>query len=60
MQQQIFLFIAFYTVQIMNFLISEPDEIRRLRRNSIENASHYSVLDKDQYDATSTSIDPNN
>ncbi|CAF4219247.1 unnamed protein product, partial [Rotaria sp. Silwood2] len=44
----------------IDLLISEPDEIRRLRRNPIENASHYGILIEDQHDASFISIDTNN
>lgn len=41
-------------------LISEPDEIRRLRRNLVANASHYGVLVEDQHDVSFISIDTDN
>ncbi|CAF4051809.1 unnamed protein product, partial [Rotaria sordida] len=46
--------------QTIDLLISEPDEIRRLRRNPIEDASRYGVLVEDQHDASFISIDINN
>ena len=44
----------------IDILISELDEIRRLRQNSLENASHYGVLVEDQHDISFISIDTNN
>ncbi len=46
--------------QTIDILISEPEEIRRLRRNSLENASHYGVLVEDQHDIGFISIDTSN
>ena len=46
--------------QTVDILISEPDEIRRLRRNPIENVAHYGVLIEDQHDIGFISIDTNN
>ncbi|CAF3898744.1 unnamed protein product [Rotaria sp. Silwood2] len=46
--------------QTIDLLISEPDEIRRLRRNTIENVSHYGVLIEDQHAVSFISIDTNN
>jgi low density lipoprotein-related protein 2 len=52
---------SFYrTDQTIDILISEPEEIRRLRRNSISNSSHYGILVEDQQDVTFMSIDTNN
>ncbi|CAM4944086.1 unnamed protein product [Rotaria socialis] len=45
--------------QTIDLLISEPDEIRRLRRNSVEDSSHYGVLVEDQHEVGFISIDTN-
>ena len=44
----------------MDILISEPEEIRRLRRNAVVNSSHYGILVEDQHDISFISIDTNN
>ena len=44
----------------MDILISELEEIRRLRRSPVDNASHYGVLVEDQQDISFISIDTNN
>lgn len=44
----------------MDILISELEEIRRLRRSPVGNASHYGVLVEDHHDASFMSIDSNN
>ncbi|CAF0878378.1 unnamed protein product [Rotaria sordida] len=46
--------------QTIDLMISEPDEIGRLCRNPIENASHYDVFVEDQHDTSFISIDINN
>lgn len=46
--------------QTVDILLSEPHEIRRLRRNVGENADHYNVLIEGQHDATFLSIDTTN
>lgn len=56
--QLIFFFVCID--QAVEILISEPDEIRRLRRNVRENADHYNVLIEDQHDAGFISIDTTN
>ncbi|CAF0957368.1 unnamed protein product [Adineta ricciae] len=46
--------------QTMDILISEPEDIRRLRQNSPGNAAHYGVLIEDQSSAGFISIDTTN
>lgn len=51
--------ILYFIDQTIDLLISEPDEIRRLRRNININASHYGVLVEDQRDVSFISVDTN-
>lgn len=51
---------SFLLDRTIDILISELDEIRRLRQNSLENASHYGVLVEDQHDLSFISIDTDN
>jgi low density lipoprotein-related protein 2 len=57
----VFNFICLFNIdQTIDILVSEYDEIRRLRRNPLDNSSHYGSLVDNQHDVSFMSIDTNN